>query len=83
MKLSKRNKVITILLIGLVPAGGDFHTSENDAAKKKTNIIKILPDEADMRISDFVYTEVGPERHPLGSEGKKRSISKEAESCAV
>jgi len=26
---------------------------------KKANIIKILPDEADVRIQDFIYTEVG------------------------
>jgi len=31
------------------------------SGEKKSNIIKILPDEADVRIQDFVYTEVGQE----------------------
>jgi Lipopolysaccharide-assembly, LptC-related len=58
MKLSKRNKTIAIILIGLAFVAVIFAVM-SVTGEKKANIIKILPDEADMRILDFVYTEVG------------------------
>ncbi len=58
MKLTRTIKIAAAIFIVLILAavitaivrvGGD----------KKSNIIKILPDEADVRIQDFIYTEVG------------------------
>ncbi len=58
MKLSKRNKIIAFILIGLALVAVIFMVVRV-TGEKKAKIIKILPDEADMRISDFVYTEIG------------------------
>lgn len=59
MKLTKTVKIVSasvlllmiaaVVIIGIVTVGGT----------KKSNIIKILPDEADVRIQDFIFTEVG------------------------
>lgn len=59
MKLSKKAKVITIILIVCVLAAAVIFAVVQVIGGKKTNIIKILPNEADVRIQDFVYTEVG------------------------
>lgn len=50
--------MILILVIGALAAAFAFFMMRG-AGDKKTNIIKILPNEADVRIQDFVFTEVG------------------------
>jgi len=55
---NKVKRFITLLLVLALVAAAVF-VGVRLFEEKKTNLIKILPDEADMRISDFVYTEVG------------------------
>lgn len=59
MRFSKTVKIISISLITLVLIAAVIFTVVRVMGDKKTNIIKILPDEADVRIQDFVFTEVG------------------------
>lgn len=59
MKTGKKIKTIVVILVGFVLVAAVVFSIIRMAGEKKTNIIKILPDEADMRISDFVFTEVG------------------------
>ena len=59
MKLNKKNKVITITIIILVLVAAVIFAVVQSIGEKKANILKILPNEADVRISDFVFTEVG------------------------
>ena len=59
MKLSKKAKVISIILIVSVLAAAVIFAIVQVNGGKKANIIKILPNEADVRIQDFVFTEVG------------------------
>jgi LPS export ABC transporter protein LptC len=59
MKLSKKVKIITVILIFIVLAAAAIFAIIQVIGDKKANIVKILPDEADVRIQDFVYTDVG------------------------
>lgn len=59
MKPGKKIKIIAVLLIGLALIAALGLIVFRLAGDKKADIIKILPDEADIRIADFVYTEVG------------------------
>jgi len=59
MKLSKKIKVAILILIVFVLAAVIIFAILRVTDGKKANIIKILPDEADVRIQDFFYTEVG------------------------
>jgi len=58
MKLSKRIKVIILCLVICVLVAAVIFIVMKVVGEKKANIIKILPNEADVRIQDFVYTEV-------------------------
>jgi len=59
MKPGKKIKIIAALLIGLTLVAALVFVVWRLAGERKADIIKILPDEADIRIADFVYTEVG------------------------
>ncbi|MRR17739.1 MAG: LPS export ABC transporter periplasmic protein LptC [Deltaproteobacteria bacterium] len=59
MKLAKKTKVIAVVLIVAVLAAAIIFAVMQVTGGKKADIIKILPNEADVRIQDFVYTEVG------------------------
>jgi len=59
MKLGKKAKAITIILIVSVLTAAVIFAIIQVAGGKKASIIKILPNEADVRIQDFVFTEVG------------------------
>lgn len=59
MKLNKKKKLI-ILILAVISLGALLAFLVLDGAGgKKANIIKILPGEADVRIENFVFTEVG------------------------
>lgn len=59
MNLNKKIKFITLIVavVALVAVLAFFMMQ--GMGVKKTDIIKILPNEADIRIQDFVFTEVG------------------------
>jgi len=59
MKLSKKAKIIAATLIVLALGAVVVFAITRVMGEKKANVIKILPDEADVRIQDFIYTEVG------------------------
>lgn len=59
MKLSKKTKVTALVIIIVVLVTAVIFATMQVMDGKKANIIKILPDEADVRIQDFIYTEVG------------------------
>lgn len=59
MKHSRKIKVLTLVFVICGLAAAVVFSTMRMAGEKKTNIIKILPDEADIRIQDFVFTEVG------------------------
>lgn len=59
MRLNKKVKIIAAALIILVLVAAVIFAIVQVIGEKKANIIKILPNEADVRIQDFVYTEVG------------------------
>ncbi len=59
MKLNKKIKLITLLIAIIVFAALIAFFMMQGVGEKKSNIIKILPNEADIRIQDFVFTEVG------------------------
>lgn len=59
MRLNKKNKAITITIIILILFATVIFAVVRGIGEKKANILKILPNEADVRISDFVFTEVG------------------------
>ncbi|MDP2854939.1 MAG: LPS export ABC transporter periplasmic protein LptC [Smithellaceae bacterium] len=59
MRLNKKVKIIAATLIIVVFVAAAIFTMVRLIGEKKANIIKILPNEADVRIQDFVYTEVG------------------------
>jgi len=59
MKLSKKTKTISILLIIFVVITAAVLVIKNNIYDKPKNIIKILPDNVDLQIKDFIYTEVG------------------------
>jgi LPS export ABC transporter protein LptC len=61
MKWTKNVKIATAVAIILLFAGVVIVAMVMVGGDKKSNIIKILPDEADVRIQDFIYTEVGQE----------------------
>lgn len=61
MKLSRAVKITVAVIIVLILACAIVFAIYKVGVEKKSNIIKILPDEADVRIQDFVYTEVGKE----------------------
>lgn len=59
MKLNKKKKLI-ILILAVISLGAFLaFLVLGGAGGKKANIIKILPGEADVRIENFVFTEVG------------------------
>lgn len=62
MSLNKKGKFIAVTLIILVLAVAAMFAIVQMSGKKKENILKILPDEADVQIADFVYTEVGQDK---------------------
>lgn len=55
----KKVKIIVIALISIVVAVVAVFGIMQGTGRKKENVIKIMPDEADIRIQDFVFTEVG------------------------
>ena len=55
MKLNKKNKVITVIFIILVLVAAVIFAVVRVIGEKKANIIKILPNEADVRISGFCF----------------------------
>ena len=59
MRLNKKVKIIAATLIIVVFVAAAIFAMVRVIGEKKANIIKILPNEADVRIQDFVYTEVG------------------------
>lgn len=59
MKLSKKTKVTAVIILMAVLVAAVTLAVRQMTDGKKANIIKILPDEADVRIQDFIYTEVG------------------------
>lgn len=59
MEFQRKAKIAAITLMILVLAGAILFVVLRTTAGKKDNIVKILPDEADVRIADFFYTEVG------------------------
>ncbi len=59
MRLNKKVKIIAATLIIVVFVAAAIFIMVRLIGEKKANIIKILPNEADVRIQDFVYTEVG------------------------
>jgi LPS export ABC transporter protein LptC len=59
IRLNKKIKIIIVALIVFVLIGVAVFAVVKVIGKKKANILKILPDEADLRIQDFVYTDVG------------------------
>lgn len=59
MRVNKKVKIITVTLIIFVLVAGAIFALVQMIGGKKTNILKILPNEADVRIQDFAYTEVG------------------------
>lgn len=61
MKLTKKVKITAAIFIILILAAVVMIAIVKVNGDKKSNIIKILPDEADLSIQDFTYTEVGQE----------------------
>lgn len=61
MRLNRTVKITVATIIILVLAAAVIFAIFKVGGEKKSNIIKILPDEADVRIQDFIYTEVGQE----------------------
>ena len=59
MRLNRKVKIIAATLIILMLVAVSVFVIVRLIGEKKANIIKILPNEADVRIQDFVYTEVG------------------------
>ena len=60
MKLSKKTKIISIILIIFVVITAVVLAIGNNIYNKpKKNIVKILSDRVDLQINDFIYTEVG------------------------
>jgi len=59
MTLNKKVKIISVTLIIIVLVTAGIFAVMKVIGEKKTSIIKILPGEADVRIQDFVFTEVG------------------------
>ncbi len=59
MGFSRKAKIAAITLMILVLAGAVLYAFLRAPGGKKENLVKILPDEADVRIADFFYTEVG------------------------
>ncbi|NLA42380.1 MAG: LPS export ABC transporter periplasmic protein LptC [Smithella sp.] len=59
MGFSKKAKITAIALIIFVLAGAVFFVYLRAPGGKKENMVRILPDEADVCIEDFFYTEVG------------------------
>ena len=55
----KKVKIIVIALISIVIVAVVILALVQGVGRKKENVIKIMPDEADIRIQDFVFTEVG------------------------
>src|SRR5512145_910892 len=61
MRLNRTVKIAVTTIIILVLAAAVIFAIFKVSGEKKSNIIKILPDEADVRIQDFNYTEVEQE----------------------
>ena len=61
MKVNRTVKITVAAIIVLVLACGVIFAIYKVGGEKKASVIKILPDEADVRIQNFVYTEVGQE----------------------
>jgi len=59
MKLSKKTKNISIILIIFVVITVAVLVIGNNIYDKPKNIVKILSDQVDLQINDFIYTEVG------------------------
>ena len=59
MKLSKKTKKISIILIIFVVITAAALVIGNNIYDAPKNIVKILPDRVDLQINDFIYTEVG------------------------
>ena len=59
MKRKKALRIAAVTVIFLIIAAVVIAAAIRISGEKKTNIIKISPDEADVRIQDFVYTEMG------------------------
>ena len=59
MRLTNKIKIPAIIFISIALVLAAVFAILKVSGEKKSNIIKILPDEADVRIQDFVFTEVG------------------------
>ena len=59
MKSSKKTKNISIILIICIVITVAVLVIINNIYDKPKNIIKILPDNVDLQIKDFIYTDVG------------------------
>jgi len=59
MRLNKKIKVFAVIFIVLVFIGAAVFALVKAVGEKKANVLKMLPDGVDLRIQDFVYTEVG------------------------
>jgi len=57
--LNKKIKIFAVIFIVLVFIGAAVFALVKVVGEKKANVLKILPDDVDLRIQDFVYTEVG------------------------
>jgi len=59
MSVNKKVKIIAATLIIIVLVAVAIFAVVRGIGEKKVNVIKISPDQADVSIQDFVYTEVG------------------------
>lgn len=59
MKLNRKNRMVALILVVFVVIGAAVFVVYRMMEEKKENFLKMLPENVDMRISDFVYTEVG------------------------
>lgn len=57
--MSKKNKIIVVILVVLAAGAAAVFFFLRTVEEKKDHLLKMLPDNVDMRIADFVYTEVG------------------------
>jgi LPS export ABC transporter protein LptC len=61
MKGTRTVKITIAVVIAVILVGGIFFAVFKTDSTKRSPIVKILPNEADVRIQEFVYTEVGKE----------------------
>jgi predicted PurR-regulated permease PerM len=83
MKLSKKTKNISIILIIFVVITAVVLVIGNNIYDKPKNIVKILSDQVDLQINDFIYTEVGEDNSKWEVKAKSAKYIKKAKSCFI